>query len=65
MVQHTVRRAGAGLHAETHGPVDGAPVLRLHGGIGSAADWGVQIPALVAAGREVAMDCHARAFRTG
>lgn len=40
-------------------------MLLLHGGIGSAADWAAQIPALVAAGRRVvAVDCRARGRST-
>ena len=60
-----VARGGAELHVESHGPVDGPPVLLLHGGIGSAEDWVDQIPALAAAGhRVVAMDCRARGRST-
>ncbi|MFT4038673.1 MAG: alpha/beta fold hydrolase [Thermomicrobiales bacterium] len=65
MNQHTIRHGGADLYVETHGPVDGPPVLLLHGGIGSAADWDAQTPALVAAGRRViAMDGRARGRST-
>jgi pimeloyl-ACP methyl ester carboxylesterase len=31
----------------------GAPVILLHGGMGNAGNWGHQVPALVAAGRQV------------
>jgi len=42
---------GASLWFATVG--SGAPVLLLHGGLGSADDWGNQVPALVAARRRV------------
>lgn len=65
MASLQVSRGGAELYVETHGPVDGPPVLLLHGGIGSAADWVAQVPALVEAGRWViAMDCRARGRST-
>lgn len=65
MNQQTISHGGAKLYVETHGPADALPVLLLHGGIGSAADWAGQIPALVAAGRRViAMDCRARGRST-
>jgi pimeloyl-ACP methyl ester carboxylesterase len=60
-----VSRSGADLYVEIHGPADGPPVLLLHGGIGSAADWAAQVPTLVEAGRlVVAMDCRARGRST-
>ncbi|MCA9862348.1 MAG: alpha/beta fold hydrolase [Thermomicrobiales bacterium] len=65
MDQYRVRHGGANLYVETHGPAAGPPVLLLHGGIGSADDWAVQVPALVEAGyRVVAMDCRARGRST-
>ncbi|MBT3390935.1 MAG: alpha/beta hydrolase [Chloroflexi bacterium] len=45
------------LHIETHGPVDGLPVVLLHHGLGSVRAWRNQIPVLAAAGyRVVAYD---------
>lgn len=41
------------LYYETHGPQDGAPVVLLHHGLGSASAWKNQIPALAEAGYRV------------
>jgi pimeloyl-ACP methyl ester carboxylesterase len=49
---------GAALYYEVHGPVDGQPVLLLHGGLSNTEDFVNLAPVLVAAGyRVVAMDC--------
>jgi pimeloyl-ACP methyl ester carboxylesterase len=51
----TINRAA--LYYEVHGPVDGQPVLLLHGGRATAEWWLNLAPVLVAAGyRVVAMD---------
>jgi len=51
----TINRAA--LYYEVHGPVDGQPVLLLHGGLGNTEWWVNLAPVLVAAGyRVVAMD---------
>jgi len=46
-----VAHEGARLWFATYG--SGPPVILLHGGEGSADDWGDQVPALVASGRRV------------
>ncbi len=51
----TINRAA--FYYEVHGPVDGQPVLLLHGGLANAEWWANLAPVLVAAGyRVVAMD---------
>jgi pimeloyl-ACP methyl ester carboxylesterase len=55
---------GARLYYASYG--SGAPVLLLHGGLGSGDDWALQIPALTAAGhRVIALDSrgHGRSTR--
>lgn len=42
---------GAHIWSASYGT--GAPVILLHGGMGNAGNWGCQVPALVAAGRQV------------
>jgi len=56
---------GAELYYEVHGPVDGPPVLLLHGGIGNIEEFRNLVPALVAAGyRTVAFDQRGRGRST-
>ncbi len=42
---------GASIWSSSYG--FGAPVILLHGGMGNAGNWGHQVPALVASGRQV------------
>jgi len=52
---------GAELYNELHGPVDGPPVLLLHGALGNTEEFDTLVPALVAAGyRTVAFDARGR-----
>ncbi len=46
-----VEHAGAEIYYAVYG--SGPPVVMLHGGLGNGGDWGNQVPALVAAGRQV------------
>ncbi|WP_040676809.1 alpha/beta fold hydrolase [Rhizobium mesoamericanum] len=46
-----VKNDGASIWYATYG--SGPAVILLHGGLGNAGNWGYQVPALVAAGRQV------------
>jgi len=61
----TVSINGADIYYETHGPVDGPPVLLLHGAIGNTEEFDNLVPALVAAGyRTIAFDQRGRGRST-
>ncbi|MFT4039351.1 MAG: alpha/beta hydrolase, partial [Thermomicrobiales bacterium] len=56
---------GITFYYEAQGPADGQPVLLLHGGLGSTAEFDGLVPDLLAAGyRTVAMDSRGRGRST-
>lgn len=61
----TVSINGAEIYYETHGPIDGPPVLLLHGGLGNTEEFRNLVPVLVADGyRTVAFDQRGRGRST-